>query len=169
MIENRSQDIQLIKLAIQIEKDGIAFLDRFIEKAGDESNLTPFILQMREGNQLDQQQLETILGPLETGQASENIEEISLDDYVKELQKARSEKFFTSGKVKQLFDIFYNPIRLLGCLSETFNELADFYSSSASNIFYENEKNAFVEIASKKKDQADQAGKKKKEIISRFP
>ncbi|MFH1070654.1 MAG: hypothetical protein V1794_13650 [Candidatus Glassbacteria bacterium] len=169
MSENRSQDIQLIKLAIQIEKDGIAFFGRFIEKAGEESNLTPFIQQLREENQSDQDKLELLLGPLEAGQTTEKIEDISLDDYVRDMQKARSEKFFAGGRIKEMFDLFYNPIRLLGCMSETFNELADFYSTNASNIFYDNEKKAFVEIAANKKNQADQASKKKKEIIARFP
>ena len=158
----------MIKLAIQIEKDELHFLDRFIEKSG-ESSLTGFLEQIRQEQQGDVEKFEALLEPLEAEQSTAEIENISLDDYVKELQKTRSEKFYPTGKVNELFEGFYNPIRILAFLAETLNEQADFYSSSASNIFYDREKEVFIEMASKKKDQADSVNKKKKEIISRFP
>lgn len=169
MSENRSQDIQLIKLAAQVEKDCLHFLEKFIQKSGENSKLTPFLQLMQNEAQSDLEAFESLLSPLEAGMSTEEIEDISLDDYVKKMQKTRSEKFYSSNKVSELIDKFYNPIRILAYLAETLNEQADFYSSSATNIFYEKEKDSFINIASKKKDQADQAVKKKREIISRFP
>jgi len=169
MSENRTQDIQLIKLAAQIEKDCLHFIEKFIQKSGENSQLTPFLQKMHEEAQKDLETFESLLSPLEASQSTEEIEDISLDDYVKELQKTRSEKFYSSRKVSELIDKFYNPIRVLAYLAETLNEQADFYSSSADNIFYENEKSSFIKMALEKKDQADQVIKKKKEIISRFP
>lgn len=169
MSGNRSQDIQLIKLAVQIEKDCLHFLEQFAQKSGENSQLTPFLQHMQNEVREDLETFESLLSPLETGMSTEEIEDISLDDYVKKLQKTRSEKFYPSSKVSELIDDFYNPIWILVYLAETLNEQADFYSSSAGDIFYENEKNSFINIALKKKDQADQVVKKKKEIISRFP
>ena len=169
MSENRSQDIQLIKLAAQIEKDCLHFLGQFAQKSGENSQLTLFLQQMQDDVQSDLEAFESLLSALEAGVSTEEIEDISLDDYVKKLQKTRSEKFYPSSKVSGLIDEFYNPIRILAYLAETLNEQADLYSSSASDIFYENEKSSFIDIASKKKDQADQVIKKKREIISRFP
>ncbi|HUU26774.1 MAG TPA: hypothetical protein VM123_03090 [archaeon] len=168
MRENRSQDIQLIKLAIQVEKDGLHFLDRFVEKSGGNA-LAAFFQQFKEEAQANLESFEDLLGSLESAQSTENIEEISLDDYVKELQKTRSEKFYPASKVSELFDRFFNPIRILAYYASTLDELADFYSSSASNIFYEKEKKVFLSVASRKKDQSDDLNKKKREIISRFP
>jgi hypothetical protein len=168
MKENRTQDIQLIKLALQVEKDGLHFLERFSERSG-ESPLTLFLQQIQEDTKTDLESFEALLSSLETEQNAENIEEISLDDYVKGLQKTRSEKFYPTSKVSELFSKHYNPIRILDFYADTLNELADFYSSGAGNIFYENEKKFFLKIAAKKKDQADDIKKKKKEIISRFP
>lgn len=169
MSENRSQDIQLIKLAVQIEKDCLHFLEQFIKKSGENSQLTSFLQQLQSDAQSDLETFESLLSTLEAGLSTEEIEDISLDDYVKKLQKTRSEKFYSSSKISELIDEFYNPIRILAYLRETLNEQADFYATSAGDIFYENEKSSFIDIASKKKDQADQVVKKKREIISRFP
>ena len=169
MSENRSQDIQLIKLVVQIEKDCLHFLEQFIKKSGENSQLTSFLQQLQSDVQSDLETFESLLSTLEAGVSTEEIEDISLDDYVKKLQKTRSEKFYSSSKISELIDEFYNPIRILAYLKETLNEQADFYATSAGDIFYENEKNSFIDIASKKKDQADQVAKKKREIISRFP
>ncbi len=169
MSENRSQDIQLMKLAAQIEKDCLLFLEQFAQKSGENSQLIPFLQQMQNEVQNDLENFETCLSPLEASWSTEEIEDISLDDYVKKLQKTRSEKFYPTSKVSELREGFFSPIRVLAYLAETLNEQADFYSSSASDIFYENEKSLFINIASNKKDQADQVIKKKREIISRFP
>ena len=54
-------------------------------------------------------------------------------------------------------------------MSEALNEQADFYTNSADNIFYDNEKKAFLELAKRKGEQSQEADRKKREIISRFP
>ncbi len=170
MSENRHQDIQFIKLAIQVEKDGQGFLEQFsgkIEK--EESDLKKFIVQLQESVGEDIETLETLLTGLEDEQSAAEIEEKSLDDYIKEMQASRSEKFYPADKMKELFDSFFNPIRVLDFLSGALKEQAEFYTTSADNIFYENEKQAFVELAERKVEQADEANRKKREIISRFP
>ena len=168
MTENRSQDIQLIKLAAQVEKDSLQFLDKFIERAG-ESQIIPFLQQMQEEAKGDLETIESLLSSLESEQVANDIAGLSLDDYVKELHKKKSEKYYPQAKTKELLGDLYNPVRVLGYLAESLNELADFYSTNASNIFYENEKNSFISLAAKKKDRADVVSRKRKEIITRFP
>ena len=170
MSENRSQDIQLIKLAIQVEKDGQAFLEKFsgkIEK--EESDLKKFIIQMQETLAEDVDNLADIQSSLEDEKSAEEIEEKSLDDYIKEMQAARNEKFYPASKQKELLDQFFNPIRVLDFLTEALDEQADFYTQSADNIFYENEKKAFLDLAKRKSEQSQETERKKREIISRFP
>jgi len=169
MNENRSQDIQLIKIAIQIEKDGDRFFERFMERSGESSPLNPFIQQIRDETAADLETFENLLVPLEAMQNAEKIEDISLDDYVKDLQKTRSEKFYPVAKAQELFSEHFNPIRVMAYCVETLKELSTFYSISSGDIFYENEKKVFEEIAARKKEQADKLKKKKKEIIARFP
>ena len=169
MSENRSQDIQLIKIAIQIEKDGESFIGRFVACCGESSSLAPFISQIRDETATDLETFENLLVPLESVQNTEKIEDISLDDYVKDLQKTRSEKFYPSAKAEELFGKHFNPIQVLAYCEETLKELSNFYSISSGDIFHEKEKKVFEEIASRKKAQAEQIIKKKKEIIARFP
>ena len=170
MSENRNQDIQLIKLAIQVEKDGQAFLEQFsgkIEK--EESDLKKFVIQMQEMAAEDLESLNGLQNGLESEQSAAEIEEKSLDDYIKEMQAARSEKFYPASKLKDLMEKFFNPIRVLGFMSEALVEQADFYTTSAENIYYENEKKAFLDLAGRKNEQSQEADRKKREIISRFP
>ena len=170
MSENRHQDIQFIKLAIQVEKDGQSFLEQFsgkIEK--EESDLKKFIIQLQEMVGEDLEKLETLLTGLEDEQSAAELEEKSLDDYIKEMQAARNEKFYPADKLKELFESFFNPIGVLDFMSDALKEQAEFYTTSADNIFYENEKQAFVELAGRKSEQSDEADRKKREIISRFP
>ncbi|MBN2288379.1 MAG: hypothetical protein JXQ83_03535 [Candidatus Glassbacteria bacterium] len=169
MSENRSQDIQLIKIAIQIEKDGEHFLERFQTRLGESSSLKSFVQQMLDEAAADREAFENLLVPLESVQNTDKIEDISLDDYVKDLQKTRSEKFYPHTKAEELFDRNFNPIHVLAYCVDTWNELSNFYSISSGDIFYENEKKAFEEISSRKKEQAEQIAKKKKEVIARFP
>ena len=169
MNENRSQDIQLIKIAIQIEKDGDHFFERFMERSGESSSLNPFIQQVRDDTAADLETFENLLVPLEAMQNAEKIEDISLDDYVKDLQKTRSEKFYPVAKAEELFSEHFNPIRVMAYCVETLKELSTFYSISSGDIFYENEKKAFEEISARKKEQADKLKKNKKEVIARFP
>jgi len=168
MSENRSQDIQLIKLAAQVEKDSLQFLDKFIERAGA-SQIIPFLQQVQEESKGDLETIEVLLASLESEQVTNDMAGLSLDDYVKELQKKKSERYYPQARTKELLGELYNPIRVLGYLAESLNELADFYSTNASNIFYENEKNSFISLAAKKKDRADVVSRKRKEIITRFP
>ena len=170
MSENRNKDIQLIKLAIQVEKDGQAFLEQFsgkIEK--EESELKKFIVQMQEAVAEDLETLNSLQTGLEDEQSAAELEEKSLDDYIKEMQAARSEKFFPAAKLKELLETFFNPIRALDFLTAALKEQAEFYTNSADNIFYENEKQAFVELAGRKSEQSQESDRKKREIISRFP
>jgi len=170
MSENRHQDIQFSKLAIQVEKDGQGFLEQFsakIEK--EESDLKKFIVQLQEMVGEDLEKLETLLTGLEDDQSAAEIEEKSLDDYIKEMQASRNEKFYPADKMKELFDSFFNPIRVLDFLFDALKEQVEFYTTSADNIFYENEKQAFVDLAERKSEQAEETKKKKREIISRFP
>ena len=169
MSENRSQDIQLIKIAIQIEKDGEHFIERFVERCGESASVAPFIHQIRDETATDLETFEALLAPLESVQNTEKIEDISLDDYVKDLQKTRSEKFYPPERAEDLFGEHFNPIRVLAYSVETLKELSTFYLISSGDIFHEKEKKAFEEIASRKKAQAEQITKKKKEIIARFP
>lgn len=170
MSENRHQDIQLIKLAIQLEKDEQSFLEQFsgkIEK--EESELKKFIVQVQELAAEDMEKLETLLTGLEDEQSAAEIDEKSLDDYIKDMQATRSEKFYPADKLKELFENFFNPIRVLDFLRDALKEQVEFYTTGADNIFYENEKQAFIELAERKTEQSDEANKKKREIISRFP
>jgi len=169
MNENRSQDIQLIKIAIQIEKDGDHFFERFEGRLGESSSLVSFIQQIREETAADLETFENLLVPLESVQNTEKIEDISLDDYVKDLQKTRSEKFYPQAKAEELFGESFNPIHVLAYCKDTLKELSTFYSISSGDIFYENEKKVFEEIASRKNAQVENIAKKKKEIIARFP
>ena len=170
MSENRHQDIQFIKLAIRVEKDGQGFLEQFsgkIEK--EESDLKKFIVQLQEMTGEDLEKLETMLTGLEDEQSAAEIEEKSLDDYIKEMQAARNEKFYPADKLKDLLESFFNPIRVLDFLSAALKEQAEFYTTGAENIFYENEQQAFLDLAGRKSEQSDEANRKKREIISRFP
>ncbi len=170
MSENRHQDIQFIKLAIQVEKDGQSFLEQFsgkIEK--EESDLKKFIIQLQEMVGEDMDKLEVLLTGLEDEQSAAEIEEKSLDDYIREMQAARNEKFYPADKLKDLFESFFNPIQVLDFLSAALKEQAEFYTTSADNIFYENEKQAFTDLAERKSEQSEEANRKKREIISRFP
>jgi hypothetical protein len=169
MSENRSQDIQLIKIAIQIEKDGEHFLERFLERLNASSTLKPFVQQIIDETAADREAFENLLAPLESVENTEKIEDISLDDYVKDLQKTRSEKFYPHSEAEELYDKHFNPIHVMGYCVDTLNELSTFYSISSGDIFYENEKKAFEEIALRKKAQSEEIAKKKKDIIARFP
>ena len=126
MNENRSQDIQLIKIAIQIEKDGDHFFERFEGRLGESSSLVSFIQQIREETAADLETFENLLVPLESVQNTEKIEDISLDDYVKDLQKTRSEKFYPQAKAEELFGESFNPIHVLAYCKDTLKELSTF-------------------------------------------
>ncbi|MBW7995969.1 MAG: hypothetical protein FVQ81_05225 [Candidatus Glassbacteria bacterium] len=170
MSENRSQDIQLVKLAIQVEKDGQGFLEQFSGKIeNEESDIKTFIVQIQEAVAEDLETLESVMSGLEDEQSAAEMEEKSLDDYIKEMQAVRNEKFYPADRLKDLFEDFFNPIRVLDFMSEALKEQAEFYTNCADNIFYENEKKVFLELAGRKNEQANEARGKKKEIISRFP
>ncbi len=169
MGDNRSQDIQVIKLAVQIEKDGIGFLDRFLERAGDRSKITAFLQGLRETSQSDLDSFQEVLGQLEASQGAAELGELSLEDYAKELYKTRTEKFYPNGRISEFLGGFYNPVRILGFYGGTLQELSRFYADTAGDIHYEREKQAFQQVAERKQLQSQEAFGKKNELISRFP
>ena len=165
MKDNRGQDIKLIKLAIKIEKDACQFFTKFIEKTG-ESSLGTFLQQINEEIAEDLSRFEDSLKSLENGEEG-NIEDMSLEDYKRE--STRGDKFFPSGRITELLEGAFNPINVLGTCSQIMKDLAKYYGESANDIFYDTEKGLFQEIAERKKEQSDMIGRKKREIISRFP
>ena len=169
MSDNRSQDIKLIKLAINVEKEAAAFFEKFIQKAG-ESALTPFLQTIQDSLAEDISSFESLLQPLlaESG-AGGNIEGLSLDEYVKEVHGPRGGKFFTTSRANELLEGLYNPIQTLGAAAQIFRDISKFYLDSSADIFYEKEKAAFLQSAERKKEQAESVARKKREIISRFP
>jgi hypothetical protein len=169
MSDNRSQDIRLIKLAINIEKEAAAFFDKFIQRAGA-SALTAFLQTMKDGLSEDISRFEALLQPLldESG-AGGNIEGLSLDEYVKEVHGPRGGKFFSAGRARELIEGLYNPIQTLEAAAQVFREISKFYLDSSADIFYEKEKTAFLESAERKKEQSENVARKRREIISRFP
>lgn len=169
MSDNRSQDIKLIKLAINIEKETVAFFDKFIQKAG-ESALTPFLQTVKDSLDEDISRFESLLQPLldESG-AGGSIEGLSLDEYVKEVHGPRGGKFFTSSRTNELLDGLYNPVQTLGAAAQIIQDISKFYLDSSADIFYEKEKAAFLESAERKKEQSETVARKRREIISRFP
>ncbi len=170
MSDNRSQDIKLIKLSIQIEKDTLAFFEKFIHKAGETSHLTPFLQGVQAELTEDISRFETLLQPLESETGTdESIQSLSLDEYVKGVHGARVDKFFTSSRTAELLDSYYNPIQALGASIQIFKDIAKFYQDSAADIFYDKEKAAFLESAERKKEQSESVARKRREIISRFP
>jgi len=169
MSDNRSQDIKLIKLAIKIEKDALAFFEKFIQKAG-ESALTAFLQSMQAGLTEDVSRFETLLQPLlDESETGGSIESLSLDEYVKEVHGPRGDKFFTSSRSNELLEGLYNPIQTLGASSQILGDISKFYLDSSADIFYEKEKTAFLESAERKKEQSDAVARKRREIINRFP
>ena len=165
MSDNRSQDVKLIKLAIKVEKDALQFFSAFLGKIG-EGKLSPFLQQINTEISEDLARFEEVLKPLETGYGG-NIEELSLDQYTRE--NTRGEKFFPSSRISELIEGQFNPIQALGASARIMNDLSGFYRESATNIFYETEKNVFLEIADRKKEQSESISRKRKETIARFP